>query len=204
MSDMAPRVISGRAGGLLLEVPRGVEIRPALDRVKGAIFSSLGDWVLGKRVLDLYAGTGSLGIEALSRGAREATFVDSARACSQAIRNNLVKTGFAGRVIEADALRFLSRDSEQYDLVFASPPYEKRELLIDEHPLLSALLPRLDLHGLFVWEFFRRNRLEHPGPWRIRWQRRAGETVVVMLKLGSESPHPETEPPGIDPPMPEN
>lgn len=181
---MAVRVISGTAGGLLLEVPRGVEIRPALDRVKGAIFSSLGEWIIGKRVLDLYAGTGSLGIESLSRGAREATFVDLAGACCRAIRNNLLKTGFSGRVIEADALRFLSGDRQQYDLILASPPYEKRELSLDDHPLLSAVRPRLASHGTFLWEFFRRNRLEDPGPWNVRWQRRAGETIVVMMELG--------------------
>ncbi len=181
---MALRVISGTAGGLFLEVPHGVEIRPALGRVKGAIFSSLGEWIIGKRVLDLYAGTGSLGIESLSRGAREATFVDLSAACCQAIRNNLAKTGFSGRVVEVDALRFLSRDCHPYDLVFASPPYEKRELLLDEHPLLSLVPPRLAPHGLFLWEFFRRNRLEHPGPWNVRWQRRTGETVVVMMEIG--------------------
>ncbi|MGD9895658.1 MAG: RsmD family RNA methyltransferase [Candidatus Methylacidiphilaceae bacterium] len=180
---MALRVISGTAGGLRLEVPRGVEIRPALDRVKGAIFSSLGDWVADKSVLDLYAGTGSLGIEALSRGAREATFVDLASACCRAIRHNLAKTGFAGRVIEADALRFLLRDPHRYDIVFASPPYDKRDLLLDEHPLLSSVPPRLAPHGLLIWEVFRRNRIENPGPWRIRWERRAGETVVMMLEL---------------------
>lgn len=180
---MALRVISGSAGGLFLEVPRGVEIRPALDRIKGAIFSSLGAWIVDKRVLDLYAGTGSLGIEALSRGARAATFVDLAGACCRAIRNNLAKTGFVGRVIETDALRFLAGDQHLYDLVLASPPYEKRELLIDGHPLLSSVRPRLAPGGILIWEFFRRNRLEHPEPWRIRWQRRAGETIVVMLEL---------------------
>ncbi|WP_231363941.1 RsmD family RNA methyltransferase [Verrucomicrobium sp. 3C] len=176
-------MISGTAGGLRLEVPRGVEIRPALDRMKGAIFSSLGQWIVGKRVLDLYAGTGSLGIEALSRGAREATFVDLAHACCRAIRQNLLKTGFRGEVIEADALRFLARDQYRYDIVFASPPYEKKELILDSHPLLSSVPPRLAPHGLFVWEFFRRNRIEDPGPWKVRWQRRAGETVVVLLEL---------------------
>ena len=180
---MALRVISGTAGGLLLEVPRGVEIRPALGRVKGAIFSSLGQWIVDKRVLDLYAGTGSLGIEALSRGAREATFVDLANSCCRAIRHNLLKTGFTGQVIEADALRFLLRDRHQYDIVFASPPYEKKALILDQHPLLCSVPPRLAPHGLFVWEFFRRNQLEHPDPWRARWQRRAGETIVVMLEL---------------------
>ncbi|MDD4933570.1 MAG: RsmD family RNA methyltransferase [Methylacidiphilaceae bacterium] len=180
---MALRVISGTAGGLRLEVPKGVEIRPALDRVKGAIFSSLGEWIVDKRVLDLYAGTGSLGIEALSRGAREATFVDLANACCRAIRHNLLKTGFHGEVVEADALRFLARDQRQHDIVFASPPYEKHELLLDQHPLLSSVASRLAPQGCFIWEFFRRNRIEHPGPWKVRWQRRTGETVVVMMEL---------------------
>ncbi|VVM05874.1 Ribosomal RNA small subunit methyltransferase D [Methylacidimicrobium cyclopophantes] len=191
---MALRVISGVAGGLRLEVPRGVEIRPALDRVKGAIFSSLGDWIVDKRVLDLYAGTGALGIESLSRGAREATFVDLASPCCRAIRNNLFKTGLTGRVVEADALRFLQRDRQRYDLILASPPYEKRELLLDDHPLLSAVLPHLAPEGFFLWEFFRRNRLDHPVSWRVRWQRRAGETVVVLLE-----PAPGSWPSGTEP-----
>src|SRR3954453_666039 len=114
------RVIAGSAGGIRLEVPkRGV--RPTMDRVKAAIFSSLGDRVVGARVLDLFAGSGALGIEALSRGAAEATFVDSSPAAVKAVRANLEALGAAAEVRRGDArvfLRSASGAGRHYDLVF--------------------------------------------------------------------------------------
>src|SRR5947207_3503457 len=100
------RVIAGSAGGIGLEVPkRGV--RPTMDRVKAAIFSSLGDAVIGARVLDLFAGSGALGIEALSRGASFATFVEQDRQSIGIIESNLTKTKLSGRVREQDVFTFL-------------------------------------------------------------------------------------------------
>src|SRR5437870_10426494 len=99
------RVIAGSAGGIRLAVPnRGV--RPTMDRVKAAIFSSLGDAVIGARVLDLFAGSGGLGIEALSRGASSVVFVENDRQSAEAIDANIAKTKLNGRVRQQDVLDF--------------------------------------------------------------------------------------------------
>ena len=90
------RVIAGSAGGLALQLPK-TDLRPTMDVVKGAIFSSLGDFIVGARVLDLFAGSGALGIEALSRGAASATFVENDRRAVAAIERNLEKTKLTGR-----------------------------------------------------------------------------------------------------------
>ena len=117
------RVIAGTAGGIQLAVPkRGV--RPTMDRVKAAIFSSLADKVSGARVLDLFAGSGSLGIEALSRGAASALFVDQDRQAINAIEQNLKKTKLEGKTRQHDVFEFLNRQPGsgslgQFDLIFA-------------------------------------------------------------------------------------
>src|SRR5256714_10080217 len=101
------RVIAGRAGGVRLVSPKS-GVRPTMDRVKAAIFSSLGEMVIGARVLDLFAGTGALGIEALSRGADSAVFVEEDRQSTAAIEKNLAKTELTGRIRQQDVFRFLS------------------------------------------------------------------------------------------------
>jgi 16S rRNA (guanine966-N2)-methyltransferase len=122
------RVIAGTAKGRRLgPVPPGV--RPVSDRVREGLFSSLGEVVDGANVLDLFAGSGALGIEALSRGAARATFVERDRSAAAAIGANLRTTGFADRatVVRDDALRFVMRDGDRgarWDLVLADPPYE--------------------------------------------------------------------------------
>src|SRR5262245_20435306 len=121
------RVIAGRAGGLrLLSPKRGV--RPTMDRVKGAIFSSLGEMVIGADVLDLFAGSGALGIEALSRGAASALFVEEDRQSTLAIEKNLAKAKLAGRIRQQEVFRFLkSADAigEKFRIIFADPPYDQ-------------------------------------------------------------------------------
>src|SRR5205809_733091 len=105
------RVIAGLAGGVQLVSPKS-DVRPTMDRVKAAIFSSLGELVIGARVLDLFAGTGALGIEALSRGAESAIFVDEDRQSIAAIEKNLVKTKMQGRVRQQDAFSFLKATAQ--------------------------------------------------------------------------------------------
>src|SRR6516165_1745581 len=118
------RVIAGSAGGVRLAVPkRGV--RPTMDRVKAAIFSSLGELVIGARVLDLFAGSGAYGIEALSRGAAQAVFVDNHRKSVEVIRLNLGKAKLDGKVIREDVFRFLEKCDAPFQIVFADPPYAK-------------------------------------------------------------------------------
>ncbi|MFZ0043055.1 MAG: 16S rRNA (guanine(966)-N(2))-methyltransferase RsmD [Solirubrobacteraceae bacterium] len=119
------RVIAGEYGGRELVAPKGRATRPTSDRVREALFSILGD-IGGARVLDLYAGSGALGIEALSRGAAQATFVDSARGAIAAIRRNLEALGVEAEVVSQPASAFLERarrNARQYDLLFLDPPY---------------------------------------------------------------------------------
>src|SRR6202521_4140007 len=120
------RVIAGSAGGRRLAgCKRGV--RPTMDRVKAAIFSSLGEAVIGARVLDLFAGTGALGIEALSRGAEEALFVEEDRQSIAAIEKNLEKIKLSGRIRQQDVFEFLKRSDPEtkFRIIFADPPYEQ-------------------------------------------------------------------------------
>ncbi len=120
------RIIAGSAGGIPLRVP-GADVRPTTDRVREALFSVLGDRVPDARCLDLYAGSGSLGIEALSRGAKSCLFVDRARASCEAVRANLAKARLAGGEVRcAEVGRFLRGAAGSYDLVFADPPYAQR------------------------------------------------------------------------------
>ncbi len=115
------RVIAGSAGGVRLAVPkRGV--RPTMDRVKAAIFSSLGEAIIGARVLDLFAGSGALGIEALSRGATSAIFVEDDRQSAEAIEKNLAKTNLKGRVRHQDAFDFLRQTSNAEKFWRRGPP----------------------------------------------------------------------------------
>src|SRR5438046_8687610 len=115
------RVIAGRAGGVRLVSPKS-GVRPTMDRVKAAIFSSLGEIVIGSRVLDLFAGTGALGIEALSRGAESALFVEQDRQSSVAIEKNLAKAGFSSRVRQRDDFGYRkSAGDEQFQILFAKP-----------------------------------------------------------------------------------
>ena len=119
------RVITGKARGINLKTPEGLQTRPTADRVKEALFSIIQFDIPGTRVLDLFGGTGQLGIEALSRGAKSATFVDASNTACNLIRENLKRTRLQeeSRVICSDYLAFLGRCSEKYDIIFLDPPY---------------------------------------------------------------------------------
>lgn len=117
------RIIAGKAGRVAIRVPKAVT-RPTSDFVRQAVFSRLGERVVGARVLDLFAGSGALGLEALSRGARDCCFVEEHRAAEATIRENLTKSRLeGGRVLRAEVHGWLRRESGSYDLVFADPPY---------------------------------------------------------------------------------
>jgi len=135
------RVIAGSAKGIQLHAVPGTGTRPIADRVKEAVFDILGDAVVGSRVLDLFAGTGSVGIEALSRGAAEAVFVESQYKATITLRSNLERTRFeaAGRIVKADVFRFLATESTPFDLIYVAPPqylglWRKALLALDAHP----------------------------------------------------------------------
>src|ERR1700740_3070462 len=148
------RIIAGSAGGIRLKIP-SYNLRPSMDMVREAAFSALGDMVVGARVLDLFAGSGAYGIEALSRGAAEAVFVDNHPKSIEAIRLNLSRTKLDGKVIRSDVFRFLQAEDTPYRLVFADPPYSKnvedRDFtgeLMEKESLVAAVEPG----GLLVLE----------------------------------------------------
>lgn len=124
---MSIRVITGIAKGRKLAVPTGA--KPLTDRIKTSIFDSIRELIPGSKVLDLYAGSGAFGIEALSRGAKSATFVELSSKGAQIIKENLFKVGFdtRGTVVKQNAMTFLqeSENEEEYDIVFFDPPFEK-------------------------------------------------------------------------------
>ena len=119
------RVITGTARGIQLKTPEGMVTRPTTDRVKEAMFSIIHFDIPGARILDLFGGTGQLGIEALSRGAKSAVFVDAGEPACRLIKENLKKTKLEGqgRVVRSDYLDYLSRCRETFDIILLDPPY---------------------------------------------------------------------------------
>lgn len=120
------RVITGTARGRRLQTLSGEDVRPTTDRVKEAIFSSIQFEVEGRCFLDLFAGSGQMGIEALSRGAKSATFVDSSEQALDVVARNLRETGFTdrARLVKGEYASFLLRTSERFDIAFLDPPYD--------------------------------------------------------------------------------
>jgi 16S rRNA (guanine966-N2)-methyltransferase len=172
-------VVAGEYGGRRLAAPRRAGTRPTADRVREALFSLLGP-IEGLRVLDLYAGSGALGIEALSRGAAAATFVDSDPAAIRAVRENLEMLRLTGpRVFRADVLSFLrgaARHGSRWDLVLCDPPYRLAPRLGRTlGPLLASVL---DTGARIVCESSVKHplRLELP----VIGERRYGDTALVL------------------------
>lgn len=146
------RVITGAARGRRLKELEGYETRPTTGRVKEGIFNILQFDIEGRKVLDLFAGTGQLGIEALSRGAAGAVFVEQRRAAAALVRENLALTGLEGkaRVVCGEALAYLSSTKETFDLIFVDPPYAAR---LWENVIKT--ISRFDIlsnHGIIVCE----------------------------------------------------
>ena len=180
------RVIAGSAGGIHLTVPqRGV--RPTMDRVKAAIFSSLADQVIDAPILDLFAGSGGLGIEALSRGAASVLFIEEDRESIAAIEKNLAKTKLRGRVRQQDVFEFLRRSSfaEKFRIIFADPPYEKTKSgkRFTEKLLANAALAQLlEPGGVFVLEKRPAERIPETELWNVIRAKTYGATEVLFLR----------------------
>jgi len=175
-------VIAGRFGGRRLQAPKGASTtRPTSDRVREAIFSMLGG-LEDARVLDLFAGTGALGIEALSRGAARAVFVERDGAALAALRANLRALGLGEEQAEVRrgealaALRTARARAETYDLVLIDPPYRRAGEMGGE--LSPALAPLLSEQARVVVESDRRAPLELP--WEIEKERRYGDTTITI------------------------
>ena len=117
------RVISGSAKGRKLKTPKDMDVRPTSDSVKEAVFNIIREDISGRRVLDLFAGSGQMGIEALSRGARDAVFVDISSVSLKLVRENLNLCGFSGETVKEDAVNYLQH-AKPFDLIFIDPPYD--------------------------------------------------------------------------------
>lgn len=180
------RVIAGSAGGIHLDAPK-TGLRPTMDQVKGAIFSSLADLVVEATVLDLFSGTGGLGIEALSRGATHATLVELDRKAVECIRTNLAKTHLEAEVFAGDVYRFLDlaiKKERKFDIIFADPPYSHAEDSMDHAKRLfkNEYLPMLlKDDGIFVLEKIPKTDLPLSAAWRITREKRYGNTELVFL-----------------------
>jgi len=182
------RIISGSAGGIPLKVPKAVA-RPTADRVRESLFSVLGSHVVGVRVLDLFAGSGALGIEALSRGAAGAVFVEQHRQACSTIRENLAKARLdgSGKVVTADAFRFLDRrhGGTEFGILFADPPYHKSP---GDRDFGAELLAAPGLRSLaspgafFVLETAAGQPHDSPQGWQLIDQRTYGSSTLWFFQ----------------------
>jgi len=179
------RVISGMLKGRRLVAPAGLSTRPTADRIKESVFNILGDSVQSAMVLDIFAGTGALGIEALSRGATHAVFIDQAKAALTAIRTNIRKLGISDRtrVLQwniSKGLTCLSSMPQAFDLVFMDPPYKSNAVV----PAMTALLAcgALAPTARIVIEHSVQEPLDMcPAPLTLTDQRRFGKTLVSFM-----------------------
>ena len=146
------RVITGKAKGVTLATPDGLKTRPTTDRVKEALFSIVQFDVPGARVLDLFGGSGQLGMEALSRGAQRAVFVDAREEACKLIRENLRRTKLEkeGNVIRSDYLDYLKRCRETFDIIILDPPYA--EVFLENSLKLIAEIDILQSGGIIITE----------------------------------------------------
>jgi len=173
--------------------PRGLDVRPTTDRVREAIFSILGEWVVGAKVLDLFAGTGAMTIEALSRGAAGAVLVESSPAALTVLRENLASLDASSAVcLPLDyrkAIRRLAGKEEKFSLVFIDPPYGKG--LIGEAISMLDKAKVLVPGAIVVAESDCRDPIEKaPAGWVMKSERRYGDTTVLFYEAGSETENP--------------
>lgn len=178
------RVITGTARGRRLQTLEGNDVRPTTDKVKEAVFSSIQFDIEGRRVLDLFAGSGQLGIEALSRGAKSATFVDLNPEAINVIKANIKATGFedASKIVRADCFSYLAQTREEFDIVFLDPPY--REGLLEK--TLTAATNIMSDYGIIICE--RPTDIELPktvGSFIEKKQLRFGKILVSIYRKES-------------------
>lgn len=187
------RIIGGRAGGTVLSVPKGWDVRPTPDLVRQAVFNSLGAGVEGARVLELFAGTGALSLECLSRGAARAVCIERSERHADFLRRNLERAGLESgrlqvRVQDAfTAVAQLSAADARFDLILADPPYGEKNVgrrstsfaqrLLDD-PHLPSLL---EAAGVFILGHTKRDTLSLPEPWHERRMLKHGDTVMRFL-----------------------
>jgi 16S rRNA (guanine966-N2)-methyltransferase len=203
------RIIGGIVGGALLKVPRGYDVRPTPDLVRQALFNSLGDRVANTRVLELFAGTGAISLECLSRGAAHALCVERTHRHAEVLRQNLESVGLPPERLQVrlqdafTAVRQLAAANQVFDLILADPPYGEKNLgrrstsiaqrLLDDPALPSLLSNR----GLFVLGHARRDTLTLPPNWVQSKALRHGDSLMLLLTPAgrpAQAPLPDTNP----------
>ncbi|HMC27878.1 MAG TPA: 16S rRNA (guanine(966)-N(2))-methyltransferase RsmD [Verrucomicrobiae bacterium] len=188
------RIIGGQAAGLLLKVPSGYDVRPTPDLVRQAIFNSIGARVAGARVLDLFSGSGAIGLECLSRGAALVLSVEKSNRHAAMIRENLTSTGLSAenyqlRVQDVfTAIGQLAENGERFDLIMADPPFGEKNVgrrsnsfsqqLLDDERLPSLLAPE----GLFVLGHTKRDTLTLPKTWSEVKVMKHGDSMMRFLR----------------------
>lgn len=172
------RIISGRARGRRLRAPKTAGTRPVTDRAREAVFSSIGARVVDADVLDLYAGSGSFGLEALSRGAMSATFVENGRKALLALRSNIEAVGLGGVVVPRSVRDFLKTSDQRFHLVFMDPPWSQETGIMEED--LTALDRLLNPDAEVVVSRRHTDRVpEIPETWRVAADKRYGDTRIL-------------------------
>lgn len=175
------RIIAGEAGGRRLRSPDTKGTRPVTDRVREAVFSSIGNWVIDSVVGDLYAGSGSFGLEALSRGASSAVFVENGRKALQALRKNIETVGLGGTVIESTVQDYLHRANHHFHLVFIDPPWDHDTGRLEDD--LAGLDRLLLPNGEVIVSRRHSDRVpEPPETWRVATEKRYGDTRIIRYE----------------------
>ncbi len=175
------RIVSGIARGKKLCTPQGLEVRPTIDRVKEAVFSSLQFDIEGRRILDLFAGSGQLGLEALSRGAKHCNFVDSSNFSIASIQENIKNCGFNenSTVNFCDSFQFLKNTDLEFDIAFLDPPYDLG--LIDK--AMPELVSKMSDSGIIVCEHTDKGVLQESyGCFKKQKTKRYGKVYVTFYR----------------------
>jgi 16S rRNA (guanine(966)-N(2))-methyltransferase RsmD len=177
------RVITGKARGVVLKTPDGMSTRPTTDRVKEALFSIIQFDIPGAKILDLFGGTGQLGIEALSRGAKSAVFVDASDVACKLIKENLRRTKLEtnATVVRSDYMDYLRRCREQFDIIFLDPPYA--EVFLENSLNCITEIDILQSNGIIVTE----RPLDKEIPWNFPGFSRSkdykyGNTFITLYR----------------------
>ncbi len=192
------RIIGGKAGGRLLKVPKGYDVRPTPDLVKQAIFNSLGGRVEGASVLELFGGSGALSLESLSRGAAGAVIVEKSHRTARMIRENFASLGLEPNQLELRnqdayvAIHQLAEAGRRFDLIFADPPYGEKNVgkrsesfaqkLLDD----TSLRGLVEANGLFVLGHSKRDTLDVPKCWSERKVLKHGDSIIRLLERSAE------------------
>ena len=173
------RIIAGAAKGRKLDAPKS-GTRPMTGRARESIFSVLSKRVRDARILDLYAGSGSLGLEAISRGAAEVVFVERGRQAAATLERNIDRVGLGGRVRRSNVMQFLRAETARYDVVFVDPPYADDDQEVRR--VLELIEPVLDLDGIVVLHRQLRSDVQPPEFLHTVDERRYGDAVVTMME----------------------